>query len=258
MLFAPRRQTGWKPDPDDSRDVSFEKLGLVRASYAATTLKPYVVEILDQGSTNSCVAHAWEQAYRIRQGIAGGPWFSQWGKRLGSRLFGYRNSRRTHGEEHLDEGTYLRTYAKAVNVFGRPPEEAWPFIVRKVNALPAWNAYRLAFDSSGPQSYYRIDSFGEERARAVQAALSDRRPVVFGARIGAAFTQLGPTTRPVPPTLDPAKWIGGHAMCLVGYDANGDFEVVNSWSPSWGNKGYAKLSRSWVTWTGSDDFWVVG
>jgi len=44
-------------------------------------------------------------------------------------------------------------------------------------------------------------------------------------------------------------WSVGHAMCIVGYDDNkygGAFEIMNSWSTQWGNKGY--------TWIKYDDF----
>lgn len=260
-----RRRTGWKPDLPDiggdgkSRDFSFEKLGLVRAA-APSSLRPYVVEVLDQANTNSCVAHAWEQAFRIRGRIAGGPWVAQWGSRLGSRLFGYRNSRRTHGEENVDQGTYLRSYAKAVNVFGRPPEEAWPFLPLRVNWTPKWNAYRLAFDSSlsaGPHAYYRIDAVGSSRAAAVRAALAAGYPVVFGTRVSQAFLNAGPSSGVLHPEPDPRKWVGGHAMCIVACDLAGNFVVVNSWSTNWGEGGFGTLSEEFITWIGAEDFWVV-
>jgi len=39
----------------------------------------------------------------------------------------------------------------------------------------------------------------------------------------------------------PTKNIGGHAMCIVGYDDTkfgGAFEIVNSWGDDWGNNGF--------------------
>lgn len=43
------------------------------------------------------------------------------------------------------------------------------------------------------------------------------------------------------PSEEPDKVLGGHAMCVVGYDDSregGAFEVQNSWGRNWGNEGY--------------------
>jgi len=258
MALFRKRGLGWHPDPVDSRDHSFDKLGLVRAPAGLVSVKPHVLSVLDQGSTSSCVANAWEQGYRIRASLVGGEWRERWGLVLGSRLFGYRNARRTHGEEKKDEGTFLRSYAKAVNVFGRPPEHVWPFDAWKVNTPPSWNAYRLAFDVSGPQSYYRIEGWGPSRVQAIRAALASGYPVVFGTPVSQKFLDLGPGSPPQAPPLNGSAWVGGHAMCLVSCDEANNGEVVNSWGTGWGNAGFMKLTQEWLEWQEAADFWAVG
>jgi len=53
------------------------------------------------------------------------------------------------------------------------------------------------------------------------------------------------------------KILGGHAMCIVGYDKSG-FIIRNSWGPTWGDKGYTKFPYSdwgmqWEVWTTVDE-----
>ncbi|MFA5138165.1 MAG: C1 family peptidase [Elusimicrobiota bacterium] len=46
---------------------------------------------------------------------------------------------------------------------------------------------------------------------------------------------------------DGAKFLGGHAILVVGYDdGDGSFIVRNSWSTGWGEKGYFKIAYSQV------------
>lgn len=51
------------------------------------------------------------------------------------------------------------------------------------------------------------------------------------------------------------KQLGGHAFAIVGYDREG-FWIQNSWGPSWGTKGLARLS--YVDWLeNGNDVWVA-
>ena len=41
--------------------------------------------------------------------------------------------------------------------------------------------------------------------------------------------------------------VGGHALCVVGYDDNvggGAFKIANSWGKNWGKSGHAFISFS--------------
>jgi hypothetical protein len=54
---------------------------------------------------------------------------------------------------------------------------------------------------------------------------------------------------------DGERFYGGHAMLLVGYDADG-FWALNSWGPDWGHDGFAYLSNEFVrqeAWEG----WII-
>ncbi len=86
------------PQEQGKSDWGFDKLGLAKASILRADLTDLVVSILNQQSTQSCVSNAWEQALRMERKRLGYPVV------LGSRLFGYSNSRAEHFEEKIDSG----------------------------------------------------------------------------------------------------------------------------------------------------------
>lgn len=240
------------PQEDGKVDWGFEKLGLAKASNLVVDLSDLVVDVLDQLSSQSCVANAWEQAIRMERKRLGYPVV------LGSRLFGYSNSRAEHFDEKTDGGTFLRTYAWALKKVGSCPESTWPFDLKKVNQHPPARAYREAWALRGIRGYYKIYDQGYFRTEAIRAALAEGKAVVFGTAVDEAFLQLNGDSL----IGKPSSIIGYHAMCLCGYspDAkNGDYkyQTVNSWSKQWRSNGFADLTEEYIQWKSSDDFWVV-
>jgi C1A family cysteine protease len=53
-----------------------------------------------------------------------------------------------------------------------------------------------------------------------------------------------------------APMAGGHAMCVLGYDARGVI-VINSWGQYWGNAGLCHLSWDFFTSGWVDDKWTI-
>ena len=53
--------------------------------------------------------------------------------------------------------------------------------------------------------------------------------------------------------------MGGHAVCIVGYDDNkGTFKVRNSWSEKWGDKGYCYFPYKYILNPNlASDFWTI-
>ncbi|MES2800049.1 MAG: C1 family peptidase [Bacteroidota bacterium] len=95
--------------------------------------------------------------------------------------------------------------------------------------------------------YFRlIDKMlsAEENIANLKQTLSNGHPVVIGMALPQSFYDID-STGLFMPKVDDKKYImdyGGHAMCVIGYDDNrlgGTFEIVNSWGPAWGDKGFA-------------------
>jgi C1A family cysteine protease len=83
----------------------------------------------------------------------------------------------------------------------------------------------------------------------IKKAIAAKSPVVIGMYVTKSF-DASVNTPVWNGVLD--EVLGGHAMCLVGYDDNkygGAFEIMNSWGTSWGDKGYI--------WMKYDDFLSV-
>ena len=102
--------------------------------------------------------------------------------------------------------------------------------------------------------YYRIDGTGEDRVRAVKAAIAAGHPVVFGTRVGESFLERdGLDVIDTPTPSDPI--VGGHAMVIVGYEA-GLFRVLNSWGRSWRDGGLCWFTEDYLRWAFTYDLWT--
>lgn len=244
---------GYRPDPEDQRDFALSALRMPEPP-ASHSLKQHVVDIPNQNPLGSCVANAVPQALRMVQHAAGNP-----DAELCSRLFAYWHARNQHGDTGSDSGTYIRTCIKVLNALGRPPERAWPYKVDDLDEeeptftkKPPSIALMHAFDRKQAE-YRRVWEDGSDRVLAVKRAIASGRPVVFGTDLGASFEDYSDGL--IQPPLD-EPIIGGHAMCIVGYDG-ASVEVVNSWGEGWGNGGYCRLSWAYVMWQRTRDLWVI-
>lgn len=244
---------GCKRDEPDSRDQRFGALALPSVGLpAAYSMRNLVTEVLDQGSTNSCVSHSVCQAFRIARRANGelAP--------LSSCKHNYFHARAYHGDEREDGGTYPRSGIKALARFGAPAESEWPWS-SPINRRPSWAADRAGYDARSLDSYYRIFDTGGALVDALRAAIAAGYPVVFGTAVSRSFTELiTAAIVGVPPPSDPI--VGRHAMVLVGYYQGPEgvrFETCNSWGTGWGNGGFAHLSESYVKWQETSDFQVL-
>ena len=251
-LIAPDEHA---PQEQGKKDWDFDKLALGEALTDSGDLGRYVVTVLDQSNTQSCVAQAWEQAIRMERKRLGYPVL------LGSRLFGYSNARAAHLMSNVDGGTFLRTYAWALKKVGNCPEAVWPFVTSRVNKPPPPDAFRQAWALRGVRGYFRIYDTGAARGAAVRAALAASKPVVFGTQVTKSFlSHEGPIIVGKPGEKDTLA--GGHAMVIVGYEKHpktGEwiYRIVNSWGPRWRDSGYAHITEEYLQWTRTQDLWVV-
>jgi hypothetical protein len=102
------------------------------------------------------------------------------------------------------------------------------------------NEKKYTIDSYATLYTRKTDPNTDSRAYIVKKCLSERKPVIIVIICPPSFKSIkkkdvwSPTEKP-----DPS--IGGHALCVVGYDDKkygGAFEIQNSWGAGWGNEGY--------------------
>lgn len=260
--------------PSDANSVAFPSVRGInrdgrRAAAASSDLRPHVEAaraigaskgqsaIFDQGDSGSCVAQSCAMAWRTRLFVLAG----QDEKKLAqidapSRLVGYLGARRVSGDANWDNGTQIQAWFDYAERLGLPPENDPSLNIvfdparvlehLKPDGVPVCDradVQRAANDYKLLDGVHRIDQgLGRlELMNAIDEALTNGEPVVFGVPLDQSFFSLSPGSvyrreRPL---------VGLHAMCLVGHDKN-NYRVANSWGEGWCEGGFGLLSKAWV------------
>jgi C1A family cysteine protease len=241
--------TGYIIDSPDPRDFAVDEavLGLAAAP-SSFSHKTKVKAVLDQRSSNSCVANTVMQSARMLKG-----------GELGSRLFTYFNSRLPRGNQLADIGTTFRDCFRGMEKFGYCYEASWPFDLNNKNVMPNRTAYHRAFPAREGEvdrtTYKRILETGDDRKAVVQRIIANGYTVCFGTQVDKEFSSgaFDPTS---PKGIPTGTLSGGHAMLFVGYNPSG-LIVLNSWGTNWGDAGYFLMSYDWLAWSKLTDLWVI-
>ena len=154
------------------------------------------------------------------------------------------------------QGAFLRDAMEAMKSIGSIPFSKFGYTDQTCQIAPD-------LSQRGEATNYRIKGYTRlsrgpgdytTNAHSVKQHLAQGAPVIIGMLVGSSF-QRGMMGRELwrPSRADyQGVGLGGHAMCLIGYDdqkAGGAFKVLNSWGRQWGNNGYA-----WVTYDDFDQF----
>ncbi|MEN0047668.1 MAG: C1 family peptidase [Bacteroidota bacterium] len=213
------------------------------------SLAQYAPPRLNQGRQGSCVG--WASAYAARTILHS--------KQTGSSP---RNASFSPSYVYNQiafegcQGTYLHYAMETMMKKGALPFAEFEYNEGSCRLQPSQSEVREA-------AQYRIK--GYERlslgannykvdVNAIRQYLAAGSPVVIGMMVGQSFTygmkgsQLWQPTRQ---DLNGTSRLGGHAMCVIGYDdtvlnGEGAFQIMNSWGRDWGDDG--------IAWVGYDDF----
>ncbi len=265
---------GWRREPPDFRDITFdshEVQGILRISNsykavsqpnavlpASVELRKWCTRVRDQGPLHSSTAFAVTGLMEYYERRAFGR------HRDYSELFLYRTTRDLMGYDH-DIGADLRTTLRALQTFGVPSENLYPYDIHKAQAVPPAFCYGFA-DAHRTLKYFRLDDpelSGKEVLLNVRKCLAARMPSVFGLSIYTSFPLIGEGSEITMP--EPGEQhVGGHALLAVGYDDErmigpdqGAVLVRNSWSAQWGERGYAWMPYRYIEQKLAVDFWSL-
>jgi C1A family cysteine protease len=230
------------------------KLKFMQSVLPSTVNLRFRIPIYDQGNTGSCTAQALATCYRLRHATRLAP----------SRLWMYYNGRAVSSMENMDEGAYpfdvLQTMDQKVRSSpGAPPETCWRFEPRQVNRKPTLSATCRRMKRGYVtrwQDNWSPDLSSAQIIHNIKTSLFKGWPVWIGINVYENFFDTG-NNGIVPEPTEILPLMGGHMMCIVGYDDNkvspidnnirGYFKVVNSWGTDWGQGGLCYLSYQLVT-----------
>ncbi|HYL38458.1 MAG TPA: C1 family peptidase [Bryobacteraceae bacterium] len=245
------KRYGWRRDHLDPRDHILTVAKRVPLP-AACDLRPsgYLPPVYDQQDLGSCTANAVAASVDFERRKQSQPFM------IPSRLFIYYNERILEGDPGQDAGAELRSGIKTVAAQGVCPESEWPYNESQFASQPPSACYLDALKFKALQ-YSRVTQTAYF-TRHCLAIL--RRPVVFGITVYDAFESDQTASNGIVPMPAPDDTpIGGHAICLAGYDdAKQLFTFRNSWGDGWGDAGYGYLPYAYVLDPNqAGDFWVI-
>ena len=238
----------WTKDPVDTRDFVYAA-PIMSAMPSKVDLRAYASPIDDQGNLGSCTGNAIAGAIDLIDR-------KTQNKQLRvSRLFIYYQERLLEGDISMDNGAYIRDGIKACYTVGAPLETLWPYNVAKFATNPSSAAYADA-NLRKVISYSKCVDF-----MSVKSALAAGNPVVVGFYVYSSFeTSYVATTGIMPyPNVNREHLLGGHAVCLVGYDDTHNWFIArNSWGTGWGIQGYFYMPYQVIQNPNmSSDFWTI-
>jgi C1A family cysteine protease len=189
--------------------------------------------IVDQGSLGSCTANALCALVSFLNP-----------QMIGSRLFLYYNEREILGTVTSDTGAYLHDGVNSLVQHGICQETDWPYIINKFAVKPLPICYTKALDNQA-----LVVKNIKNNLVSMKNALNSGFPFVVGILIYESFmTNAVATSGNIPMPAKKEKLLGGHAVCVVGYnDTKSVFIVRNSWSVNWGDKGYCYIPYTYLS-----------
>lgn len=232
---------GWKQDELDVRDKKFEADTNTPKEFGEMVEK-FNINLTQ--TANSCVGYSLSNAlyasWRM-QGII----YPQ----IASPLFIWYNSRKTHGDELNNSGTYIRSAIKQMKKLGFCPNDIYDGLGRKdfddYAQEPPLRAYHAAFDQKLVDlEYSRIVPGIEQTVVDIKKSLFNELPLILGLSVYDNFmNHIGSETICLPGKND--RYLGGHAVCGIGYNDEG-LVIVNSWGKNWGNQGFATICWDYI------------
>ncbi len=209
-------------------------------------LRPYCPRPRNQGAISSCVG--WSSGYAalsIQHAIRN-DWKNQTDtitRHAFSSLFVYNQIK----INECSSGAYISEALKFLAEKG--DVRAWDFDRDPSNCtvLPSLDQLN---EAAGFKVKDYLTLFGDESEPQVKIdktklSLVQNKPVVIGMEIRNNFQRMTSADTYWFPDAGDRQSLGGHAMCVVGFDEGKEaFEIMNSWGPYWGNGGFIWVKYS--------------
>ncbi|HUQ69424.1 MAG TPA: C1 family peptidase [Planctomycetaceae bacterium] len=247
-LTLAERVLNVRPDVTDFRDRMFEPtLVEVPQERLLTDYQKFRVPILDQGREGACTGFglATVSHFLLRTRVVHPD------KEAVSPRMLYDMARRYDEFEGDDtEGSSARGAMKGWHKHGVCSEQAWPYVEGAPNE--SLNGKRATDAARRPLgAYLRVN---HKDLTAMHCAITEVGVLYATGMVHTGWDDIDSTDGLI--VYDGTQSIrGGHAFALVAYDRDG-FWLQNSWGPTWGKGGFAKIKYSdWLV--HGTDVWVA-
>jgi C1A family cysteine protease len=219
-------------DPYDGRDY------LMRPYLPKVTLPAKLdytskmTPVRDQGDEGTCVAFSTVAGMKEYQEQL------DWKKYMElSPRFLYSECKKQDGQPD-EEGTQIRVAMKVLMQEGVCEEKYWPYAPHQTDrAKTGAVADAKKFKEL---SYARVLNLHE-----IKLTLASKGPCVIGIECFSGIIKTKTGKVPMPGSSE--RTLGGHAICVVGYDEKAKLvKFKNSWSTAWGDSGYGYLTYAYV------------
>jgi C1A family cysteine protease len=240
---GPVQNTGAQFDPKryDSTEVfaPLDNSGVSVPLPERVSLQQYAPAVKNQGEQGSCVA--WSAAYAARTIMEAASTGIDPNNIAFSPAYLYN-------QIHLPDcqGSLLPDAMNTMLYKGSVPLKMFPYDPSTCDNMPNNNAHMMAsnYKTRGYQRLTVSDVDQSVDFTAIKQNLAQGAPVVIGMMVPKSFMQgmYGEKIWYPEAGEDPNRNnMGGHAMCVIGYDDNlegGAFQIMNSWGTQWGENGF--------------------
>jgi len=171
----------------------------------------------------------------------------------------------------------MRTAMEALREFGSVFEKDYPYTTDsiKFDLDPSINI-KLKAQNRQALTYVRVDQRNVSTTdvlKELKRYAAKNVPIMFGFSVYESSWKQANTSGsegafPFPASID--KMVGGHAICIAGYDdaktitnkqdgarTVGAFKIRNSWGPNWGLRGYGWIPYKYIEAQLAMDFWLL-
>jgi C1A family cysteine protease len=230
MADGQRYATGCRKDPYDPRDFQMRHFLAAAPRLDRVDHRAEMPAVFDQGQVGTCVACATAYYDKTFQEQRENRWGMNSDEHRFSPMFVY--SQRI--ERDSDSGMTIREAMKLINQEGVCSLKVMPYREDAIDRLPT-AAQRKAAGPYRSRSFARIAGIGE-----AEVYLRDNC-FVAGLMVHQSFMDAPRGRVPMPTEGDP--FVGGHALCVVGFDRRRrQLIFANSWGSGWGDSGYGYIT----------------
>jgi hypothetical protein len=199
--------------------------------------------VKNQGHLGSCVGFAvtamkeWQELIEHEKEVAEGKKYRRQDEYDLSEAWVYWNCKKIDPWPN-SEGTSIRCAMQVLNKIGIPCEKAYPYSDQYEGSPKSWA--KLIAKWGLIDSYWRCSNLNDLKV-GLQSG-----PVVIGIACFEDIFLVGSNGIVSYPS-NPDNILGGHAICVVGYNDNTKLvKFKNSWGKGWGENGYGYLTYEYI------------